>query len=79
MHLQNAKEIKQLNGPLKNWAIFYGGSGISPAISKMLESVIGPYTQVIEKKLVFIAQRFELRGAMATISPGRLFALKKYI
>jgi hypothetical protein len=39
MHRQSAKEIKQLDGPLKNWAIFYGGSVHSPAISKMLEGV----------------------------------------
>ncbi|MES2027126.1 MAG: hypothetical protein V4448_16365 [Pseudomonadota bacterium] len=28
MDRQNAKEIKQLDGPLKNWAIFYGKSQI---------------------------------------------------
>lgn len=44
MHRQNAKEIKQLGGPLKNWAIFYGRSGISTAIPKMLEGVSWLYT-----------------------------------
>ncbi len=32
MYRQNAKEIKALDGPLKNWAIFYGRSVISPEI-----------------------------------------------
>lgn len=44
MHLQNAKEIKQLDGPLKNWAIFYGRSLINPAILYLWGGVSKRYT-----------------------------------
>lgn len=44
MYRQNAKKINQLDGPLKNWAIFYGRSLINPAIIQMLEGVTRLYT-----------------------------------
>ncbi len=44
VHRQNAKEIKQLDGPLKNWAIFYGRSQNIPAILRKLEGVSWVYT-----------------------------------
>lgn len=50
MYRQNAKEIKQVDGPLKNWAIFYGRSVNSQAIFKMLAGVSWLYTHQSETR-----------------------------
>ncbi len=44
MYRQNTKEIKPLDGPLKNWAIFYGRSVIVQVITKTLEIVYLMYS-----------------------------------